>query len=162
MKSKTIDKDLGFDSIIEDLKTLSSIDVEVGYFDDGTRSADGTMDMVDLAILQHNGSDEYDKLYEGNGTIPKRPFQDETARMFTNEITEVMHKVVAKVIDKKIFATGGLNEIGEKYTDMMKHSIKIFHTPSNSEGTIKEKGEDNPLILSESMMEAVTHELEVY
>ena len=154
-RSRTIDKDLGFHSIVSDLETLGETSVDIGFFDDGTLSHDGMIEMVELAMLQHNGGESS---WDGASDIPSRPFMDKTAIDHGDEIGAEMHYAVGDVIDKKDFAIKRTLKVGEKYKKMMQDTIESIHTPPNSEATIKAsiyKNASDPLIDSGKMIDSI-------
>lgn len=157
MKSRIKDTDMGFDSIVTDLETLGQTSVDVGFFDDGTMSADGEMSMVDLAELQmvgRKGNWDYNE-----SPIPSRDFMSQTAIDNHDEIGNAQEKLVGDLIDKKTFAIQGAIDVGEQYGEMMKKTIDDFDTPPNAEATIEFKGFDNPLVDSGKMRDSVTVKL---
>jgi phage gpG-like protein len=159
MKSKTQDIDLGFESILQDLETLSLTNVDVGYFDDGTMSDDGEMEMLDLASLQLNGSTDYDR---SRGVhIPKRNFMDKTAVDYQEDLANLQQNLVGNLIDKKVFAIQGSIAVGEVYADFMKASIDAFDKPPNVDWWADAKGENNPLVDSGKMRDSIKVEVTV-
>ncbi len=148
----TVDKDQGFDKIVQNLISLSNEDVSVGFHDDGTMSDDGEMSMVDLAMQNQKGSND--------GHIPSRPFMDETAIKYETQIAGVQTAVVGKVIDGKLSPKVGVTKTGEAYKGMMKSTIDQFSTPANAESTISHKRSgnfvDNPLVDTGKMRDSIT------
>jgi len=149
--NKIVEKDLGFNSIIGNLKILGSTAVEVGFFDDGTMSADGELPMAELAIMQNFGIPN---------EIPERNFIDKTAVDHENELHSDQQQIVNDIVDGKQDGKNGAIKVGEYYADAMKQTIEDFSTPENAPLTQALKGFNNPLVEDGKMKESVSVRLE--
>jgi len=142
------DKDHGFTRIKLDFKKLRGRGVKVGLM--GNEQVEGTS-VVDYATYNEFGTSR----------IPARPFMQRTADEGKEEITRFTEHLVGQMIDGKIDDTTVLKNLGEKYTSMVKKTIrdaKNWAVP-NDPATIKAKGSSSPLIDTGRMIGAVSYEI---
>ena len=84
--------------------------------------------------------------------VPKRDFM----KMSQDEITEKTAPIIARA--SKLGNPESLyNAAGLSAQAAIQHSIVVLNSPPNSPATIDAKGEDNPLIDTHHMVEAVTY-----
>jgi len=93
--------------------------------------------------------------------IPARPFMAKTADEKREEIADFAEYLVGRIIDGKITDDIALRNLGEKYSSMIKLTIrdaKNWAVPNTPE-TIARKGSSSPLIDTGRMIGSVTYEV---
>lgn len=143
-----IDKDTGWRRINIDIKELRGRSVKVGLM--GNDQVDG-VSVVDYATFNEFGTSR----------IPPRPFMATTADEGRETITKFTEHLVGRMIDGKVDPETVLRNLGEKYSSMVKMTIRNASSWAvpNAPSTIARKGSSSPLIDTGRMVGAVTYEV---
>ena len=148
MKKEVTDKDMGLDRLIKNLTELRSSVVKVGLFSEDD-SADGTMNIAKLGYIQEKGA------VIGNTTIPERPFMEQTAIDYEDDIGDFMVDCIDGLTLGAFKPKQILSKIGTEYEMLTKLSIDDFDTPRNHPSTVSKKKFDDPLIETKTMRNSV-------
>lgn len=155
------DIDLGFDDFFNQVKELTSIEVEVGYTQ--SSGAGGGIGLADLAIIQEFGARipvtkkmrgylASQGLFLKASTqfivIPPRPAIRDSFDNNVSEIADFGEELLVKFIDRKIDANTAYEVWGDFYNDIFKQGVitRSLELDENHPFTINQKGSETPLI----------------
>jgi hypothetical protein len=142
-----IDKDLGLNAILKELKALDKMAVKVGVTEDA-----GDHDGVSVA--EYAAYNEY-----GTSTIPSRPFIRGWLDNKSENIKTTIDKIGGKVRDGKWTAEDAIKRLGEFAQDGIKSYIRNGDFESNARSTVQRKGSSKPLIDTGTMRNSVRYEV---
>lgn len=131
-----MDRDLGYNAIIRELKSLDGKEINAGILKDAGKSKEG-VSLVNIAFWN-----EY-----GTKRIPSRPFVRIASDENKGKWGDVAADGVGKIIDRKIKWRKCCDMVGKRMKADIKKVIgdKSKLVP-NALSTIKRKGHDKPLI----------------
>lgn len=143
-------KDLGFNSILRELRTLQRSEVAVGIVgtEAQTKHPDSDLTLAEVAAVNEYGSDD--------GHIPERPAHRNCAEDNQAEIAKNTQNAISAVLSGAK-AQAVMDRLGVWYTGKVKQAIADFDTPPNAPATIRAKGANNPLIDTGRTRNSVTH-----
>lgn len=148
MSVAIIDKDLGYQRFVLDMKELRGRSVKVGIWDEG--SSGGTS-VLDYAIYNEFGTSR----------IPARPFMATTYDNNYDKTIKFVEFLSGKIIDGKITPDHALKVLGEEYQKYIQKTIrdaKSWAEP-NAESTVAAKGSSSPLIDTGRMLNSIRYEV---
>ncbi len=134
--SNVIDRDFGWNKIVQDLKLLDGKSVSAGILKNAGKEPNGAK-LVDVAFWNEYGTKK----------IPSRPFVRLSFENNKDKWGDLAEEVVADVIDKRGY-TQGLKKLGnEMKTDIISIFGDTTQLAHNAPRTIaKKKGRDEPLV----------------
>lgn len=146
MSTKEIDK--GFKRIRQEIEKADSLITDVGIFDQGQHPG------TDITVAAVGYINEY-----GNkeNNVPKRSFIKYTVRKNREKYLDLIVQISEQIKKGRWTAEYGFNELGRVIEEDIKERIENIRTPKNKAGTIKHKGENNPLIDSGVVHDAIDH-----
>lgn len=147
--SNVIDRDLGWNNIVKDIKSLDGKSVSAGILKNAGKEPNGA-NLVDVAFWNEYGTKK----------IPSRPFVRLSFENNKDKWGDLAEEVVADVIDKRGY-TQGLKKLGNE----MKNDIKsIFGDTTqlahNAPSTIAKKGRDEPLVDKGKLKASVNYRID--
>jgi hypothetical protein len=141
--------DKGKDRIDKEIALFKKGFTAVGYPGKGTTSLDGSIDLVDIAVIHEYGS-------EANN-IPARPFMQMTLDKSHKEARDILATMYKKVLKGHTTAREALSIVGEWYTGMIKHTLVTGAFIPLKPATIAAKKSSRPLIDTGQLRNSVTH-----
>lgn len=152
--AKVIDKDFGFNRIVQELRRLDHSYVKVGIQEGkitipearGDHEKKGGQSMASIGYYN-----EY-----GTNSIPARPFMRTSFAEGLNEINSLINQQYSLVLRGKQTARLALQTVGVYYEELVKRKIRSITTPPNAMSTIKAKGSNKPLIDFGQMIQSIT------
>lgn len=144
------DVDLGYSTIVRELRELSGKEVSAGIFKDAGKSRKG-VPIVDYAIYNEFGTRH----------IPSRPF----VRIASDENRKAWCDIAVNEAGRIVDGNSSASQVLEKLGKRMKKDIKkVIGDKSklapNAPATIKRKGHDKPLIDTGLMKSKVNYRVE--
>lgn len=154
-RAAVVDKDLGFNAIIDEMLELANSSVLVGIQEKArtvSQSKNGRSQTPGNYIADYAAKNEF-----GTAQIPERSF----IRTAFDENIALIEKGVSieygKIIDQKISVRQGLGIIGQLMIGLIQRKIYQITFPPNSAATIAMKGSSKPLIDFGQMVNNVTY-----
>ena len=89
----------------------------------------------------------------GTATIPARPAFRQTIDTHLDEYVDDLADVLLSGVAPEM----ALNQLGEQMAKDVSQSIRDWQTPPNADSTVAQKGENNPLIDTESYAKSIVH-----
>ena len=149
MGRRVVDRDLGYQKSMKNLKDLGMAPVDVFV---GVRAESGG-ELVTIAAVNEFGS--------ADGTIPERSF----LRSTVDENRKKYLSALSAAIDKGI--TYGraamvreLGKVGQVAVGDVQRKIRDLDTPPNAPSTVRQKGFDNPLIETGRLRQSIDFKVE--
>lgn len=143
-------KDLGFNKILKELRTLQRSEVAVGIVgsEAQTRHPDSDYTLAEIAAVNEYGSED--------GHVPERPAHRNCAADNQSEIASNTQAAIKAVLNGAT-AQQVMDRIGVWYTGKVKQAILDLDSPPNAPATIARKKSSNPLIDTGRTRNSVTH-----
>ena len=137
--SKVIDKDLGYERILQTLLD-SNQSIDVGLFADDARKTHSRSKNTYAEIVVVN---EY-----GSGAIPERSFMRSTIDKNVIRYSRMVRKAIKRTTGRhsRIPLERLFEVIGMRIRDDIRHTIRTQNDPINAEGTANRKGFNDPLV----------------
>jgi hypothetical protein len=146
--SKTIDRDLGANAILAEIKKAKKSFVKIGVFANAEPYPDGTT-VAEVAFWN-----EY-----GTVTIPQRSFIFSTVAENKTKWGNEMKASMINVARGKYTVDEALNMMGVKIQAAIQDKILNLNDPPNSPYTIAKKGYNNPLVDSKHLWRNIAYEV---
>lgn len=151
-KAKIIDKDLGYQRILRDIKRFKHKPfVKVGYLKSAGihKEAEG-MTVAEVAIIHEFGSQD--------GKTPERSHLRSTHDEKRSEWRRVTNRLGVKIILGKVSLDRALGIMGEMIKKDFKKKITSGDFTPNAPSTVARKGSDKPLIDTAQMLNSIQYE----
>jgi phage gpG-like protein len=144
------DKDLGYESIVKEIKSFEKDYVKVGLLTDSGKADDGITDIVDIGIYNEFGTSR----------IPERPFMAQTFDKNKGEISKNIEAGLTSIIEKKAKAVPILKKIGVWYVGQVQKMFTDGTYTGNKPSTIRIKKSDKPLIDTGRLRASINYTVE--
>ena len=145
-KVKITDRDLGWESIKQEIEKLRKMSVKVGIVEGYNISEDGAN------IAEYAAYNE-----EGTENIPSRPFIRSWVDNNQEQINRFMTSAFNSVVSGKSTAKDAVKRIGEFAQSGIKKNIVKGGFEPNAESTIRKKGSSKPLIDTGTMRDSIRY-----
>lgn len=149
-KSRVKVRDLGYASVLKELKATEGVHITVGVHGDQKPRSGGTP-MTLVAAANEFGTTD--------GRVPERSFIRATVDSRRNDIAEVMQKQMKLLEDGKRSAKDVAEIVGLWTANAIKKYMTDLQEPPNAPSTVARKGSSNPLIDTGQLRSAVTHKV---
>lgn len=153
LKSKVVDRDLGYMDLMKALDELDgTVVVEVGVPRNAKNYEDGANQVL-IASVNEFGSEK--------AGVPERSFlrstMDEQRDNFTKQIT----KLLGQVVDGRTTVRQALDRLGLTAVARVQRKIVQLDDPPNAEATIKKKKSSNPLVDTGQLRQSIVHRVRI-
>ena len=152
-KVKITDRDMGWESIKQELEKLGKMSVKVGIVE-GSGEIDGVDIAYYAAVNEAGYEDETGKI-----RIPSRPFIRSWVDNNENQIRAFMQSVFRRVLAGQLSAEEAMRLIGEFAQAGIRKNITQGTFEPNAESTIRQKGSSRPLIDTGTMRNSIRYEV---
>lgn len=144
--ARVIEKDRGWNRIMEDIKKLSGSSTQAGLFGSG---GDEESDVAARGAVHEFG--------DRKGRIPQRPFTRNAFDANENKIKKRVFDDFGNMIEGKLPPKMVLAKAGELLAELIQRSIRQGTFTPLKIDTILKKGSSRPLIDTAVMANSVTH-----
>ena len=154
MTVKVEDNRKNLDDLFKELDYLDSHVIVVGVL--GDKEVD-EVSVQEYAIYVEFGTENK----EGEEHIPARPFFREATQTTEarKKISKYMKNEMEKVIESKKTGKQACNAVGEYVRGLIVKSIKEGDWVPNAPSTVKQKGKNNPLIDTTTLIKSIDYEI---
>jgi len=150
MSAKVIDKDLGYDKWMAQMKAIDKKPfTKIGILGDGEKGEDGA------TVLEYASHNEF-----GTKDIPERSFIRSTIDERKRRIFGKAFQLQADIFTGRISMDKALGIMGLLIKGNIIQKIVNLRSPKNEDSTIRAKGSSNPLIDSGRMRQSIDYEVE--
>ena len=154
MKKK--DSDLtGWHNLRRILNDLDGMGFETGFFEEDQYGPENdTLSVAQVATWQEFGT------YDG-GLIPERPFMRVglVGKMKSKDFERKQAFAVKRILSKKETPISAVSKLGKVSADYLFAQIVTWNTPPNAESTVEQKGFDDPLIETQTMLDSAKYKM---
>lgn len=156
--AKVIDKDLGYNKWLQQMKELSNKPfTKIGILGEGDSDEGGT------TVLQYASANEFGASGAGkNGsvTIPERSYIRSTIDERKRRIFGKAFNLQRDIFEGRTSIERALAIMGVLIKGNIIQKIVSLRSPANADSTIKAKGSSNPLIDSGRLRQSIDYEVE--
>lgn len=152
MSLKVTYTDTGWSDFMAELGRLNSAGLQVGIPDDDVHPSGKRT--TEIAAWNEFGTPEAAK------PIPARPAFTTTLEANKGRYGRSMGRMVQGALGGYRDIENSLEEIGSIIKQDLKEAIQDWYEPPNAAFTVKNKGENNPLVETEHLQEAITVSVE--
>lgn len=133
------DKDYGYDKLFTSFRLApDDTKVVVGFLRSGAIYDKTGVSVAKIAAIHEFGSKD--------GRIPERSFMRSSIDGNQKQLEDLIKKLTAKIVDKRMSTVVALGLIGQFLRDKMVSKINAGVPPPNAPYTIEKKGSSKPLI----------------
>lgn len=153
--ARIVDKDLGYDRIVQELERFKKSSVQIGFQAGSVTHTQTKGDRVQepgISMPMIAARNEF-----GFGNIPARPFMSTSFDENQQRIQRFIISQYNSVVDGVRSADQALGLIGQYMVGLIQRKIRQITTPPNSPVTIAIKGSSKPLIDFGQMIQSVTY-----
>lgn len=144
--TQIISVDRGLSHIIDTLKGLANVHIEVGVLADN----------ADAELLIIASANEYGTQ---DGHVPERSYMRSTLNENQLRYQVAMKRAMGSLLTGSGTIRQNLSQFGELVVADVKRKIVTLREPPNAASTIKQKGSDNPLIDTGRLLNSITFAL---
>lgn len=126
------------------LKSLSDVDVDVGWFEDARYKNGQSVAAVMVA-------NEF-----GTATAPARPLMRQSAAVIESKLPGFVARRSEEVLAGKLTADEMVNRVGEALVSTVLTTLKAGNFEKNADSTISAKGFNRPLVRSGELGQSLT------
>lgn len=147
---RIIEKDLGLNRIILQMKELDGHCIEVGF------------DEIASNIVYESSGERLGDIAEKNEFgigVPERSFMRRTIERNQDEYQDLTQHKLSDIYQGNLSVNSALKKIGAEVKENMKSAIVEFDTPRNAPATIQKKGFDAPLIHTGRMLKEIDYKV---
>ena len=159
MTAKVIDKDLGYNEWMAQMKAVSKKPfTKIGILGDGEKSEEGT------TVLEYGTYNEFGAKNagrSGNVTIPERSYIRSTIDERKRRIFGKAFQLQGDIFTGRISMKKALSIMGVLIQGNIVNKIVKLRSPANADSTIKQKGSSNPLIKDGRLRKSIDYEVEL-
>lgn len=149
-KSKVIDKDLGYDKWLKQMKAISNKPfTKIGILGDGEKGEDGA------TVLEYGSYNEF-----GTKDIPERSYIRSTIDERKRRIFGKAFNLQESIFLGKMSMEKALGIMGTLIKGNIVQKIVDLRSPANADSTVQAKGSSNPLIDSGRLRQSIDYEVE--
>lgn len=141
-----IDRDLGYQRIMEELAKMERMEILVGLQNDGAASPDGV-------LVAHYGA--VNEFGTRNGHVPERSFMRSTFDESIDKLNRMRARIVEGVYAGKMDADRGAGLLGLQHQQDIQAKIGSNVPPPNAPSTVRGKGSSRTLIDSGTMRQSI-------
>lgn len=142
-RSKVVDKDMGYQAFKRFVTKEMNLELHVG--------------LLQGEIATYGAVQEYG--YEPGG-IPSRPWMSQTIDQNQVDLIRLMLSELRRTVGtQQASVKAALTVTGIQAVNLLKRAVADWSSPPNAPATIARKGEDNPLVDTGAMMNALTFEV---
>jgi hypothetical protein len=140
----------GFYDFVNRMETVGKDEphVDIGVLTTSPQRRSG-LSNVDVAV--------WNELGVPSKNIPSRPFMRETYAKESKRVDKYLNKVYEKAGSSSSDTKKVLTSLGRWYKRSLRLMIKQYSHPRNAESTIAKKGEDDPLVDTEQLMNSIRY-----
>lgn len=148
-------RDFGLKRILANVRQVDAERIRVGVV--GSRanepSGDGRRTVAVAAIINHYGSDD--------GVVPPRPFLTEPFQKYRSRVARLMRDAAKRVLRPGGTGEQALDWLGGELARIVRVDMLTQPgvPPSNRPKTVEKKGFDHPLVWTNALVRAITHQI---
>lgn len=151
VRSRVVDRDLGYARVLGKLRGLRGMHVVVGLRANGPgaeRTAGGGPSLAQIGGFHELGAG-----------VPARPFLGPTVDQHRTQYLELVGDAVADAIDNATDLDAGLGRIGARVAADAQHTIDVMTDPALSPATVQRKGSSALLVDTGRMRAGIDFEV---
>lgn len=145
-----------WEALVKRLNTLSSLDLQVGFFEDAKYGPENNnLPVAVVASWQEQGNPVF------NVNYPPRPFMRSGlgGSLRNGDYKKEMAQIFTNVMVRNRSPQKELSGLGKQLSEKLSEIIYAWDTPPNSPSTVAQKGFNDPLVETATMAESTDYKV---